>query len=73
MLLGASATEGAPSPECTIKRIISRNGERIYHMENQRFYERIKMNKGSGRRWLSLLKTLNVGKLRDFFGFRSFE
>ena len=31
--LGPSATEGAPSPECTIKGNISRNGERIYHME----------------------------------------
>ena len=51
ILLGPSATEGAPSPECTIKGNISRNGERIYHMENQRFYARIKMDKGGGRRW----------------------
>ena len=50
-LLGPSATEGAPSPDCTIKGNINRNGERIYHMENQRFYARIKMDKGSGRRW----------------------
>lgn len=51
MLLGPSATEGAASPECTIKGNISRNGERIYHTENQRFYARIKMDKGGGRRW----------------------
>jgi len=51
MLLGPPATGGAPSPECTIKGIVSRNGERIYHMENQRFYARIKMDKGGGRRW----------------------
>jgi endonuclease YncB( thermonuclease family) len=51
ILLGPSATEGAPSPDCTIKGNISRNGERIYHMENQRFYARIKMDKGGGRRW----------------------
>jgi endonuclease YncB( thermonuclease family) len=51
MLLGPSATEGAPSPECTIKGNVSRNGERIYHMENQRFYARIKMDLGGGRRW----------------------
>jgi hypothetical protein len=53
MLLGPSATEGAgaPPPECTIKGNISRNGERIYHTENQQFYARIKMNKGDGRRW----------------------
>ena len=51
ILLGPSATEGAPSPECTIKGNISHTGERIYHMENQRFYARIKMDKGNGRRW----------------------
>ncbi len=50
-LLGPSATEGAPSPECTIKGNISQNGERIYHIEGQRFYPRIKMDKGGGRRW----------------------
>ena len=51
LLLSSSANEGAPSPECTIKGNINRNGERIYHMENQRFYARIKMNKGDCRRW----------------------
>jgi endonuclease YncB( thermonuclease family) len=51
ILLGPSATEGAPSSECTIKGNVNRNGERIYHMENQRFYARIRMDKGGGRRW----------------------
>jgi endonuclease YncB( thermonuclease family) len=51
MLLGPSATEGAPSPECTIKGIISRNGERIYHTEHQSSYARIRMDKDSDRRW----------------------
>lgn len=51
LLLGPSASDGAPSPECTIKGNISRNGERIYHMEKQRFYARIKMDKGGSRRW----------------------
>jgi hypothetical protein len=51
ILLGPSATEGAPSPECTIKGNINRNGERIYHMENQQFYARVIMDKGSGKRW----------------------
>lgn len=51
ILLGPSATQGSPSPECTIKGNVNRNGERIYHMENQRFYARIKMDKGGGRRW----------------------
>jgi micrococcal nuclease len=30
---------------------VNRNGERIYHMEHQRFYPKIKMDKGGGRRW----------------------
>ncbi len=51
ILLGPSATEGAPSPECTIKGNISRNGERVYHVQGQRFYPKIKMAKGGGRRW----------------------
>ena len=51
ILLGPSATEGAPSPECTIKGNVSRNGERIYHIEGQRFYARIRMDKGGDRRW----------------------
>lgn len=51
LLLGPSATEGAPSPECTIKGNVSRKGERIYHMQNQKFYARIRMDKGGGTRW----------------------
>ena len=51
ILLGPSATEGAPSPECTIKGIISRNGERIYHTEEQSSYAKIRMDKGGDRRW----------------------
>ncbi len=51
MLLAPSATEGAPSPDCTIKGNISRNGERIYHTEHQSSYPRIKMDMGGGRRW----------------------
>ena len=51
MLLNHSATEGAPSPECTIKGSVSRNGERIYHIEGQRFYAKIRMDKGGDRRW----------------------
>jgi endonuclease YncB( thermonuclease family) len=51
LLLGPSATEGAPSPNCTIKGNINRSGERIYHMQNQSFYAKIRMDKGGGRRW----------------------
>jgi endonuclease YncB( thermonuclease family) len=51
ILLGPSATEGAPSPECTIKGNVNRNGERIYHTEHQSSYAKIRMDKGSGIRW----------------------
>jgi endonuclease YncB( thermonuclease family) len=53
MLLAPSGTEGAPSPECTIKGNISRNGERIYHTQNQQFYAKIRMDKDGGRRWFT--------------------
>jgi endonuclease YncB( thermonuclease family) len=56
MLLGPSATEGAPSSECTIKGNINRNGEQIYHMQGQRFYAKIKIDKGGGRRWFCTAK-----------------
>jgi endonuclease YncB( thermonuclease family) len=51
MLLGPSATEGAPSPECTIKGVIGRKGERIYHTEHQSSYAKIRMDKRGDRRW----------------------
>jgi hypothetical protein len=51
MLLAPSGTEGAPSPECTIKGNVNSKGERIYHTEHQNAYARIKMDKGGGRRW----------------------
>ena len=51
LLLGSSATEGAPSPDCPIKGNITRKGERIYHLQNQQFYARIKMDMGGGKRW----------------------
>ena len=51
MLLPRSATEGATSLDCIIKGNISRHGERIYHLPNQQYYARIRMDVGSGRRW----------------------
>ena len=50
MLLGPSATANAPSPECTIKGDITRTRRRIYHMQNQKSYAKIRMDKGS-KRW----------------------
>jgi endonuclease YncB( thermonuclease family) len=49
MLLGPSATEGAPSPECTIKGNVNSKGERIYHTEHQNSYAKIRMS--GDRRW----------------------
>jgi hypothetical protein len=51
ILLAPSGTDGAPSPECLIKGNVSRNGERIYYMPDQKFYPRIDMSKDGGRRW----------------------
>jgi hypothetical protein len=51
ILLGPSTIEGAPSADCAIKGNINRNGERIYHLQNQQFYARIKMDIGGGKRW----------------------
>jgi hypothetical protein len=41
--------EGAPSPECIIKGNVNK-GERIYHVQGQRNYGRIKMD-GGPKRW----------------------
>jgi endonuclease YncB( thermonuclease family) len=51
MLLAPSGTDGAPSPECTIKGNVNSKGERIYHTQHQNAYAKIKMDKGGGRRW----------------------
>jgi len=51
MLLPRSATEGAPSAECTIKGNVNANGERIYHMPGQEFYGRVRMDVGKGKQW----------------------
>ena len=50
ILLNPSATVSPPSPDCTIKGKISHTGKKIYHMQNQRYYSKIKMNK-RGSRW----------------------
>lgn len=50
MLLAPASSEGAPSPECTIKGNVNRKGEHIYHMPGQHSYGVINMV-GSGKRW----------------------
>jgi endonuclease YncB( thermonuclease family) len=49
-LLTPASAEGAPSPECTIKGNVNRNGERIYHIPGQRNYGSIDMTKPE-KRW----------------------
>jgi len=51
LLLPHSATEGAPSSQCIIKGNVNRNGERIYHMPGQAFYDKVRMDLGTGKRW----------------------
>jgi endonuclease YncB( thermonuclease family) len=51
MLLGPSATAGAPSPECTIKGNVSRKGDRIFHTQGQKSYAKINMGLGGEKRW----------------------
>lgn len=51
LLLPVSGANGSPSSDCIIKGNINVHGERIYHMPNQKFYPRIKMDVGGGRRW----------------------
>lgn len=47
-LLGAISSEGAPSPDCTIKANPGR-GECIYHLAGDRWYAKMRMD--SGKRW----------------------
>lgn len=37
--------------ECLIKGNINGEGEKIYHMPNQRYYEKTKISEGKGERW----------------------
>jgi endonuclease YncB( thermonuclease family) len=50
-LLPHPATEGAPSADCVIKGNVNRNGERIYHLPGQEYYDKVQMNAGKGKRW----------------------
>ncbi|MCL2714261.1 MAG: thermonuclease family protein [Alphaproteobacteria bacterium] len=50
-LLTPRSSRGAPSPACTIKGNVNRNGERIYHLPGTSAYARTHMNKGLGERW----------------------
>jgi endonuclease YncB( thermonuclease family) len=66
MLLGPSATANAPSAECTIKGNITRTGRRVYHMQNQKSYARIRMDKGSKRWFCTTEEAESAGWRRAF-------
>lgn len=51
ILLGAASAEEAPSPECTIKGNVNRQGECIYHLQGTRYYPLINMDLSKGKRW----------------------
>jgi hypothetical protein len=51
ILLGAASAAEAPSPECTIKGNMNRNGECIYHQQGGRWYDKVKMDLSKGKRW----------------------
>jgi endonuclease YncB( thermonuclease family) len=51
ILLSAASAIDAPTPECTIKGNMSRNGECIYHLPGGRYYGLVKMDLNKGKRW----------------------
>jgi len=46
-----SPASDAPSPNCSIKGNVNRNGECIYHLPGGRYYNTVKMEAGTGKRW----------------------
>ena len=47
-----SEVQGAQTNnECTIKGNISSSGEKIYHTQGQRYYEKTKIEETAGERW----------------------
>jgi endonuclease YncB( thermonuclease family) len=47
----AQSPQDTPSTACLIKGNVNENGERIYHMPGQAFYDRVRMDLGHGKRW----------------------
>ena len=43
--------DNSVAPGCLIKGNVSRNGQRIYHVPGDRTYDRVRMDKGSDKRW----------------------
>jgi len=51
LVLGASLDYVFPALGCDIKGNISRSGERIYHLPNQKFYSKTRINWLRGERY----------------------
>jgi micrococcal nuclease len=47
----AAATSSPSSAACLIKGNISSDGEKIYHVPGQRYYDETKIDTGKGERW----------------------
>lgn len=46
-----SNPSASPSSDCLIKANISSSGEKIYHVQGQRYYEKTKIEESKGERW----------------------
>jgi hypothetical protein len=49
--IAASTVARAQGLTCVIKGNISSNGERIYHLPGQRYYDKTQIDTGHGERW----------------------
>lgn len=50
-MLNGPQTVAAPNPSCAIKGNLRRDGECIYHLPGGRWYAKVDMDKGRGKRW----------------------
>jgi endonuclease YncB( thermonuclease family) len=50
-LLAPANVSEPPDPRCVIKANMKRSGECIYHVPGGRFYDRLRMDRTSSRRW----------------------
>ena len=50
-LLAPANVAEPPNPHCVIKANMKRNGECIYHVPGGQFYDRLRMDRPSARRW----------------------
>lgn len=64
ILLGAVSAQDAPSPTCSIKGNMKRNGECIYHEPGSRWYSKVNMDRGEGKRWFCSIQQAGAAGCR---------